>query len=300
MQDGQSEGYHLWLDIFLILIAMALFVAVGVGLWYAFSRYMERPGVKSGPAFPPPLPGPPGSGSEPDTPGGGPAGLLAPESLKGMKSFRIPEFRGNVPSVFNDVTWLERERKLMVANSVGMGQFPVKEGKPLFDPPGFVAACPGCGMRGFVQTSKVPTSALVWEKRLISVSAGGRRTVDFRLPDAVTDPTGIAHDGSHYLVADRKSNAVFRLLLDDRSRTANILDRLECPGKGVEGVTWYEDLLWVTDGKEIYACDETGGSVRRFRLDVHISGLAFAGAFLWATANGEPVMYRFDEPDPGP
>jgi len=230
---------------------------------------------------------------------------LAPE-----KEFMVPKFKGDFPSVFDDVMYDEAAKKLIVANSVGMGEFPVKDGDIVFAPPGFTAACPNCDMRGFVKTKDVPMTALLWKRLVISISKPDRTTADYTVPGVITVPTGISHDGECYLVADRATNTVFRLKLDNVRKVCIVVSKVVCEREvvqaagvqtvGVEAVTFYDGRMWTTDGEMLFEHGKGGKVEAKWKLGVKVSGIAFGEGKLWATGLGGRKMYRFANPDPSP
>jgi hypothetical protein len=230
------------------------------------------------------------------------------KSLAPEKEFMVPRFKDDFPSIFDDVMYDEAAKKLIVANSVGMGEFPVKDGDIVFAPPGFTAACPNCDMRGFVKTKDVQMSALLWKRLVISISKPDRTTADYTVPGVIRVPTGISHDGECYLVADRASNTVFKLKLDNGRKVCIVVSKVVCEKEGVqtagaqavgvEAVTFYDGRMWTTNGQMLYEHGKDGKVEARWKLGVKLSGIAFGEGKLWATGLGERKMYRFANPDP--
>lgn len=290
MREDKNDGSGIGTDIVIIIIVLGLLAGLVVGVWHLVTKYggpratdkqqPGRPPFEQGAEAPRPL--------DADNPP-----LL---ELGRMKTFKVPRYRGKVPSVFDDITWLEREKRLMAANSIGIGEFPLRGGEPVFNSPGFTAECPGCEMRGFVQTREVPTTALVWAKRALSVSLSRRKAVDYRLPDEISDPSGLAYDGTYYLVSDRKANTVFRLQPDEKEGQARIVSKVECDGP-VEAVAYHEGILWIAYGNLLKGYSQADDKwIEMPPLANEVSGIVFAEGYLWATAKDEPVIYRFDAP----
>jgi hypothetical protein len=216
--------------------------------------------------------------------------------LPRARTWKIPAFRGEVPSVFDDVTYFRNQQKLLVANRTGMGEFPLRGGEVVFDPPGFTAPCAGSEIRAFAPAKGKHTAALIWNRRIISVTTGRRSAVNYTIPSCIRDATGLAFDGEQYFVADRLSNVVYRVKLDESKRSAVISSRTHCEGKGVVGVAFDAQRLWITDGSGLFIHDPPGRVLARFHLPHEVSGIAVADDFIWATAKGKPYLYRWEVP----
>jgi len=267
------------------LIVVFLLVVIGAGAYF-LRLHMAAPS-NNRPVVETP--------SEP-APGSIPQNLPEPVPLSFDKEYAIPTFNGNVPNIFDDITFLEKENKFMVANSVGMGEFPLKDGNPVFDSPGFTAECPDCNMRGFVQTRTAPTTALVWAKRAISVSTSRRSTVNYNLPAEITDPSGISFADGNYLVADRASSTVFILFVKSPGSHIEISDKFPAAGKGLEGVAFDGTNIWTTDGANLFSYDSAHVVTGNWSLPEKISGFCFADGHIWAAGKDTPKIYRFPIP----
>lgn len=217
--------------------------------------------------------------------------------LKVDKEFKVPNFQGKVQAPFDDVTYLEGQNKLQVANRIGMGEFPIREGEIVFEKPGFVAECPNCEMRGFVKAKAVALTALVWARKALSVAGPAKKTTEYPLPAEITDACGLSHDGECYLVGDTASSTVYRLKIDKKTKALVVASKVKCEGTGLEALTSHKGFIWTCEGRTLVAYNKGGKAVAKWALPGRLSGMVFAKGFLWATAMGEKKMYRFAAPE---
>jgi sugar lactone lactonase YvrE len=216
--------------------------------------------------------------------------------LKVDREFKVPDFQGKVQAPFDDLTYLEGQNKLQVANRAGMGEFPIRDGEIVFEKPGFVAECPNCEMRGFVKTKAVALTALIWARKVLSVAGPAKKTTEYPLPAEITDACGLSHDGECYLVGDTASNTVYRLKIDKKKNLV-VASKVKCEGSGLEAVTFFKGLIWTCEGRTLAAYDKEGKAAGKWALPGRLSGIVFAEGYLWATAMGEKKMYRFVMPE---
>lgn len=110
-------------------------------------------------------------------------------------------------------------------------------------------------------------------------------------------PTGVAWDGTHLWVADRKTDRIYRL--DEDRRKA--VDSLVSPGYFPSGLAWDGTSLWSTDPADrmIYATDiETGHTVTSLESPTPSPmGIAWDGEFLWISDNRLDQISKIDPTD---
>lgn len=112
----------------------------------------------------------------------------------------------------------------------------------------------------------------------------------------------LAWDGHGYWAATRRNTRdsgepafLYRL-----SPTFQVLDRMEPPGFGCQGMAWDGELLWLVDvfDESITVLDPASSPprlVQRYvtRFD-YLSGIAFDGADVWVSEYGEDRLYRLN------
>jgi transglutaminase-like putative cysteine protease len=114
----------------------------------------------------------------------------------------------------------------------------------------------------------------------------------------IHNPTGVAWDGSHFWVADRKMDTFNKI---DPASGA-VISSMESPGYFPSGLAWDGRYLWSTDPTEgkLYATDtSTGLTVRT--LDAPSPspmGVAWDGKYLWICDNRDDRISKID-PDDG-
>jgi hypothetical protein len=212
----------------------------------------------------------------------------------------VPRPKNLVPGTFDDLFPSARRKMLIAVNDVGVCGYPLKRGELRFRPGEFAERRPGHGPRGFVEAKGLPPASLSWAKRALAVSGAGGKEVLCRLPAEITDPSGLGYDGKHFLLADRKARAVFALAVDLKAGSVKVVSRTPCAGDGVEAVTFHAGRMWTTDGKKLFAygagAARAAKVVAGFDLTVEVSGIAFAGKYLYASAKGRATIYCFPAP----
>jgi Peptidase C13 family len=228
-------------------------------------------------------------------------GVTRVQRLEMEDDAEIPRPKNLVPGKFDDVSCSPGTRKLLVSNSVGVCGYPIRGGELRFRPGNFARRYPDHGLRGFCAGKDGLAASLSWAKKSLIITGKDDKPVAYRLPGEITDPSGLAFDGESYLVADRKTKTVFKLKLDAEKKTATVAEKVASPGANLEGVTVHASKLWTTDGKLV--CQFSGGVkkgsrvVRRYDLGAKVSGIAFAGKYLYATASDRGVIYSYLIPD---
>ncbi len=119
-----------------------------------------------------------------------------------------------------------------------------------------------------------------------------------KIPLPLHHPTGVAWDGQHLWVADRKTDRIYRI--DESHRAA--IDSLVSPGYFPSGLAWDGKVLWSTDPADrmIYATEiTTGRTVISLESPTPSPmGIAWDGEFLWISDNRLDQISKID-PDDG-
>lgn len=110
-------------------------------------------------------------------------------------------------------------------------------------------------------------------------------------------PTGVAWDGQHLWVADRKTDMFYEF---DLAKQA-IVDSIASPGYFPSGLAWHGKLLWSTDPSDakIYATDvATGKTVATIDAPAAgPTGIAWEGESLWICDNSDKKISKIDPTD---
>ena len=110
-------------------------------------------------------------------------------------------------------------------------------------------------------------------------------------------PTGVAWDGNHLWIADRKTDKFYQI--DPESGTT--ISSIESPGYFPSGLVWDGELLWSTDpaNGKIYATDvETHLTTRTLDSPTPSPmGIAWDGKYLWIADNRLDNISRIDPVD---
>jgi hypothetical protein len=113
----------------------------------------------------------------------------------------------------------------------------------------------------------------------------------------LNNPTGVAWDGSHFWIADRKTDTFYKV--DPKSGA--IVDSVESPGYFPSGLVWDGRLLWSTDPTEgkIYATDVSDGTTVRTLDSPSPSpmGIAWDGEYIWICDNRHDRIAKIDPGD---
>ncbi len=121
--------------------------------------------------------------------------------------------------------------------------------------------------------------------------------VQREVPLSIRHATGIAWDGEHFWIADRKTDSFYEI---DPISGAEIRS-MESPGYFPSGLVWDGTYLWSTDPTErkIFATDVSTGRTMR-TLDSPSpspTGIAWDGAYLWLCDNREDRISKIDPLD---
>lgn len=104
----------------------------------------------------------------------------------------------------------------------------------------------------------------------------------------IPEPTGLAWDGSHFIVASRKTGLLYFL----KPRTFKLDQAIPSPAKQPLGLAWDGEKLWISDEFQgtLYHMDlktQLAQVVDEPEIQAH--GLAWDGKYLWATKRGNIV-----------
>jgi len=121
--------------------------------------------------------------------------------------------------------------------------------------------------------------------------------VSKKTPLPFNHPTGAAWDGRYLWVADRSTDNIYRIDLENGSAT----DSIASPGYFPSGLAWDGELLWSTDPADrmVYATDvRTGRTVRSLESPTPSPmGIAWDGTFLWISDNSSDQISKIDPGD---
>ncbi len=110
-------------------------------------------------------------------------------------------------------------------------------------------------------------------------------------------PTGLAFDGAHIWMCDRKSALIYEL----EPASGKVLKTFPAPGYFPGGLGFDGDHLWVTDlrEKKIYRMNrETGEYDNELEMPTtHVTGLAFAKGHMYICDSSDKVIASIDSRD---
>jgi hypothetical protein len=219
--------------------------------------------------------------------------------LEEDEEYEIPRPKNLVPGTFDDISVSAGRKVLLAVNAVGLCGYPLKRGALRLRPGEFAERRPGHGPRGYLEPAEGKSASLSWEKRALIVKAG--KETAYPLPPEISDPSGLAHDGTHYLIADRKARAVLRLIVEAKTASLKVAAKIPVPGEPPEAVTFHAGRMWTAAGKLLLEFSPFVGKgtpkvIRRYSLARKTSGIAFAGKYLYASVKGRAVIYSFVSP----
>lgn len=121
--------------------------------------------------------------------------------------------------------------------------------------------------------------------------------VSKKLDLPIHHPTGVAWDGRHLWVADRKADMFYKV----DAANGSVVDSVASPGYFPSGLAWDGTLLWSTDPTDakIYATDVASGKTV-VTVDAPAAGpmgIAWEGQSLWICDNSEKKISKIDPSD---
>ena len=114
-------------------------------------------------------------------------------------------------------------------------------------------------------------------------------------PDA--RPSGIAWDGTHLWLSDRRHDKIMQVDPADMSVTSSF----DSPGGEPRGLTWDGSSLWSVDGSSdlIYQIDPSGEVIETWTGPVTAPwGITYDGEYLWVLDNDSRKIYQLTVPEP--
>jgi len=205
-----------------------------------------------------------------------------------LEKFKIPKFKGNTPTNFTDICIDKKNGKLAVCSDGGYGEFPIKNGKIIFSPPGFISSTKNFILRGYVNTDR-GLSAVDNKGRFIFY---GNEKLYF--PKEISgEITGATGNNNNKVIIGEKN--CWLSILKIKNKKLVIEKRKLIPLLKLESVTYHNNCLWVTDGGTIYKLNNQFEIEQSHSIPEMILGFCFAKGFVFAVSQNEKYILKLKQ-----